>query len=227
MRLKKQGPRWISKSLPDWPEPAETRLAAVNFFAEGDFRGDSFPSEAIPILFQIATKDQNLRIRCAAIAAIGNLARSSEGAMPLLCSLAEGDPDPTIRSSAIQAMSRLDNPSSRAIPVMLKALNSNQLVDRECAAKWFGRTGLVPEKAVPELVHRLEDFGMKSEAAAALTKYGPRAQFAVPKLIQLANASDRDVSSVAVWALLAIDRDAAAKAGIKSLDFQSHHMTQP
>jgi HEAT repeats len=216
-RLKFQSPKFISKSLPDWAEPAQTRLTAVNFFTRGDFSGDSFPREAIPILYKLAVKDPIPGIRVAAIAAIGYLGRWSEGAMPLLLNLAESHPDSKTRSAAIREIGRNGYSSARIAPLMLKALTSDELSDRESAAKWFGKTTLMPEKAIPELVRRLEDPGMKSDAASALVQYSSRAQFTVPKLIELAKGNDRDISSVATWALLEIDRDAAAKAGIKSL----------
>jgi HEAT repeat protein len=215
-RLKDKSPSFVSKLLPAWPEPAQTRLAALNIFNHGPFGRDAFIRQAIPSLFRIAKQDPQPNIRLAAIAAIGRLGHLSDGAMPLLCSFAETDPDSHIRSAAIRAMSHLADSSSSAVRIMLRALCSDELHDRECAARWFGRTTLIPEKAVPELVRRLEDPGMKSEAATALTRYAAKAQFAVPRLIELAKSSDRDISSVAVWALLAIDRDAAAGAGIKA-----------
>jgi hypothetical protein len=215
-RLRFKSPKFISKSLPDWPEPAQTRLTGVNFFTQGDFSGDSFPGEAIPILYKLAVKEPNPGIRVAAITAIGNLGRWSEGAIPLLVNLAESHPDSKTRSAAIREIERTGYPVPKIAPLMLKALASDELSDRESAAKWFGKTTLMPEKVIPELVHRLEDPGMKSDAARALTQYSSRAQFTVPKLIELAKGNDRDISSVATWALLEIDPQSAARAHIKA-----------
>ena len=215
-RLRSKSPKFISKSLPDWPEPAQTRLTAVNFFTRGDFSGDSFPREAVPMLYKLAVKDPNPGIRFAAIAAIGNLGHWSEGAMPLLLNLGESHPDSKTRSAAIREIARMGYSSARIAPLMLKALTSDELSDRESAAKWFGKTTLMPEKVIPELVHRLEDPGMKSDAARALVQYSSRAQFTVPKLIELAKGNDRDISSVATWALLEIDPESATREGIKA-----------
>lgn len=213
--LKKQTPAFVSKWLPDWPEPAETRLAAVRFFTPPDFARDSIWNEAVPVLCNLAKKDPSPRIRQAAVAALGNLQLLSEQAMPVLCNLARNDPNPEMRSAAIQAISRLGVRSQAAVPMMLKALTSRKLQDREAAAKWFGKTTLVPERAVPELVRRLEDPAMKSDAARALAQYGSRAQFAVPRLVELSKTNDPAISSVAKWALFGIDREAAAEAGVK------------
>ncbi len=213
--LKKRTPALVSKWLPDWPEPAESRLAAVNLLASANLARDSFWTEAVPTLCNLAKKDASPLIRLAAIAAIGNLRLLSEQAMPVLCDLAEKDPNPEMRSAAIQGISRLGDPSAAAVPRMLKALTSDRSQDRESAAKWFGKTTLVPERVVPELVRLLEDPGMKSDAARALAQYGSRAQFAVPHLVELSKTNDPAISSVAKWALFGIDREAAAEAGIK------------
>jgi hypothetical protein len=69
---------------------------------------------------------------------------------------------------------------------------------------------------IPLLISYLDDDNLNDEAATALGNYGSLARSAIPKILPLLHAADDDAQAAAQAALLKIDPDAAAKAGVKT-----------
>jgi len=83
--------------------------------------------------------------------------------------------------------------------------------------QWFERHSPGPENVVvPALITGIEstDNGTKNRCAYALRAYGPRAAFAVDRLVAFTKTNNWPVASSAAWALKAIDPQAAIQAGI-------------
>lgn len=93
--------------------------------------------------------------------------------------------------------------------LLIGALKNSDAATRGNAAYFLG--GKDPAVAIPVLVQMLDDSGYypRERAALALCSYGPAAKAAVPKLLSLYTNS---WVPEYMWALKAIDKDAAAEA---------------
>lgn len=187
--LRTTAPAFVSKQMPQWREPRKTRRAAVEWLRY----------RASPGYLGPAAPDLN------------------DLAMPILilCKLAKNDTDQAVRQAAIRALGDIGGFSEEVFPIMVSALGHADPADRRAATRWFGKNTLAPERIVPVLLRGLEDNSMRSDYADALRAYGPRARFVVEPLTALAKTNDRATASVASWALVGIDPEAAAKAGIR------------
>jgi HEAT repeat protein len=79
-----------------------------------------------------------------------------------------------------------------------------------------------PEQVIPILVEFLDKpqnpqhvLIIRSDAIWALREFGPQAKSAIPSLLRYLNDEDGGIRSHVTNALIAIDPEAAAKAGVK------------
>jgi hypothetical protein len=191
--LQTNAPAFLRKRLPLWREPRKVRLAAALW---------------------LANDDPDLTVRAAVVNTLTNIGAFSGGSFSRLCRDARNDPNPAVRQPALWTLGRLPLFSEDSLRIMLSALNYPGPADRRAALRWFGRNKAAPEQVVPLLLHGLEDDAMRSDYATVLRAYGPRARFAVEPLLALAQTNNPATASVAIWALAAVDYDAAQQAGV-------------
>ena len=120
------------------------------------------------------------------------------------------------RSLAARVIGEFGPPAKAAVPALIRALQGSDTSVHEAAIAALGRIHSDPETVIPLLTACLDNENLNDEAAGALAHYGSLAKPAVPKIIPLLKARDKDAREAAHKALLAIDPDAAAKAGVKA-----------
>ncbi|MDB6022834.1 MAG: domain containing protein [Pedosphaera sp.] len=101
-------------------------------------------------------------------------------------------------------------PSAAAgIPALTHALKEGHDGN---AATSLGKIHGQPEVIIPLLMTYLDDEDLADEMAEALGNFGPLAKAAVPKLLPLLKARDRDTRQAAIVALKQIDPEALTNA---------------
>jgi HEAT repeat protein len=121
------------------------------------------------------------------------------------------------RAAAAASLGDFGPAAKSAVPELIKALKGGDALVRVSVVTALGKIHANPETVIPLLIPYLEDDGLDVAAAYALAEYGNLAKAAVPKLLPLLNAKDDDDQAAAKAALLKIDPEAAAKAGVKSI----------
>jgi HEAT repeat protein len=107
----------------------------------------------------------------------------------------------------------LDSLAKIIVPVLVNSLQDPDANVRSFAAMSLGLFAREPATVVPALTRLLADQFARGEAAYALGKFGPKAQSAVPALLEGLKKERQGVGEIRN-ALKAIDPAAAAKAGI-------------
>jgi hypothetical protein len=185
--VKTNGPAFVTRWMPQWREPRKTRQATAAWVSR--YSGAWQP----PILSR----------------------HSCELTSPLLLGLRKSDPDPMVRAAAFFALGTIGVFNTETLKMMLEGLSRADMRDRQAATRWFGQNTVATEEVVPILLRGLEDDAMRSDYADALRAYGSKARFVVEPLITLARTNNPATSSVAVWALMGVDKEAAFKAGVR------------
>jgi hypothetical protein len=119
------------------------------------------------------------------------------------------------RYDAARCLGELGPAAKPALPDLMRALKGNDAFIHPAAISSLGKIRSEPETVIPLLIPYLEDDNLDVAAAGALAEFGSLAKAAVPKLLPLLHAKDDDDRAAARDALLKIDPDAAAKAGVK------------
>ena len=99
-----------------------------------------------------------------------------------------------------------------AVPALVQALKGKDTIVRGAAISALGKIHSDPEFVIPLLIGYLDDEGLNDEAALALANYGSLAKVAVPKIIPLLHAPDKDAQAAAAEALKKIDPEAYTNA---------------
>jgi HEAT repeat protein len=110
----------------------------------------------------------------------------------------------------------LDSLAKIIVPVLINSLRDPDANVRSFAAMSLGWFAREPATVVPALTSLLSDQFARGEAAYALGQFGPKAQSAVPALLEGLKKERQGVAEIRN-ALKAIDPAAAAKAGIKGV----------
>lgn len=119
------------------------------------------------------------------------------------------------RALAARLIGGFGPPAKAAVPALIRALKGNDDPVHEAAIAGLGKIHSDAETVIPLLIPYLDDENLNDEAADALANFGSLAKAAVPEIIPLLKARDKDAREAARKALLAIDPEAAAKAGVK------------
>lgn len=119
------------------------------------------------------------------------------------------------RIKAAQSLGDFGPVAKSAVPALIQTVKGNDERIHEAAVRALGSIHSDPDVVIPFLTSYLDNDDLNDEAATALGNYGSLAKSAVPKIIPLLHASDDDAQAAAHNALLQIDPEAAAKAGIK------------
>ena len=109
------------------------------------------------------------------------------------------------RVSAAQNIGELGPAAQSAVPALIQAVKGKDTGVHESAIDALGKIHSDPEVVIPLLIGYLDDDSVNDEAALALGNYGSLAKAAVPKIIPLLRASDKDARAAAAAALEKID----------------------
>jgi HEAT repeats len=116
------------------------------------------------------------------------------------------------RASAAQSIGALGPAAKPAVPALVQALKGKDASVHQAAISALGNIHSDPDLVIPLLIGYLEDDNLNDEAALALANYGSLAKAAVPKIIPLLHAPDKDAQAAAREALKRIDPEAYMKA---------------
>lgn len=172
-------------------------------------------------------QDADAHVRKAAVGALAYMGTDAAPAAPKLIPLLQ---DPQIgrkkgsvvyvRSGAARTLGKIGPKAIDAIPALKSLLNAANPYDRSIAAIAIWRIDSDVTNTVPVLIQALNlvHENSKWELIEGLGEMGPKAKQAVPSLLsQLTHNGVSGLARVAVTnALLRIDPDAAALAGIKA-----------
>ncbi|MGA2749294.1 MAG: HEAT repeat domain-containing protein [Verrucomicrobiota bacterium] len=118
------------------------------------------------------------------------------------------------QSCAAGSLGDLGPAAQSAVPALIEGLNGEDSRLHEHVISALGRIHSKPDVVIPILISFLTNDDLNDEAATALANYGSLAKVAVPKIIPLLKARDKEARAAARAALKQIDPIAAAKAGI-------------
>ena len=116
------------------------------------------------------------------------------------------------RAQAAQDLGGFGPAAQAAIPALVQALQNRDEAVHAPAIKALGAIHGEPERVIPFLTRYLADESLNDEAATALGKFGALARPAVPKIIPLLSAHDKDARVAAAAALMQIDPEAYNRA---------------
>jgi HEAT repeats len=145
------------------------------------------------------------------------LGARAEPALPALTNIYREDISRMSSQCTLRAIGNIGPPAKAALPVLLEALSSSNGRARSLAIDALVSVHADASMVLPELLKSLSDpdAGVREAAARALGSFGGRATTAVPALTAMLQDPDGQVREQATNALKQIDREAAAKAGVK------------
>ncbi len=154
-------------------------------------------SEALPAIRQALT-DKDYQLRIHAIWALANFNPAPKEVDPLLAAQLN---DPEVGHSAARALATVGEPGIR---LLLEAATHKNPEMRDRVAYGLSRAKGKPKEATAALIELLKDKepAVRNSAAGSLIWYGPRAEAAVPLLVQALR--EKDMHDVAPDALARI-----------------------
>jgi hypothetical protein len=187
----------------------------LSFAATYGFRAlGTNAAAAVPALMQIANGKPGSRQD--AIMSLGYIGPAAEAAVPSLLRLT-GDTNWAIRLFSFVALGKIHSRPEDVFPALYNGLQDTNQRVRMAAAFAFAGFGESAASAVPQLIGIASSTpsGVSNTSAIqALGCIGPGAKEAVPHLLVWATNTDSQMQSEAKTALLQIDPEAAARAGI-------------
>jgi len=118
------------------------------------------------------------------------------------------------RSGAAGGLGQLGPVAKVAVPSLIQLLKGENRLQKD-AIRALGNIHSDPDVVIPLLIPYLTNDDFNDKAAIALGNYGSLAKEAVPKIVPLLKARDKEARYAAHVALKQIDPEAAAKAGVK------------
>ena len=109
------------------------------------------------------------------------------------------------RSEAAWNLGDFGPAAKASIPILIEALQSSDPAVHPNAIKSLGAIHGEPDVVIPLLTKYLTDDQLNDEAAAALGHFGGLAREAIPKILPLLHAPDKDARVAATKALKQID----------------------
>jgi hypothetical protein len=153
-----------------------------------------------------------------AATALGAMGSEACGAVPELIQLYENPISGPSQRYTLMALGKIGPPAKMAIPSLLRTVSTS--TDEDVRANTVFALGGIheePEQVIPVLIKCLADpsIAVQGEAAEGLGNFRENAKPAVPALVLLLQNPNQDVVNHAKAALLRIDPEAAARAGVK------------
>jgi HEAT repeat protein len=127
------------------------------------------------------------------------------------------------RSDAACDLGGFGPAAKAALPALIEALKGKDFAVHESAIQALGEIRSDPDVVIPLLVTYLDDDDLNADAASALGDFGSLARGAIPKIVPLLHAQDKEARAAAKEALKKIDPVAAAKAEKDLLKETSGH----
>jgi HEAT repeat protein len=142
----------------------------------------------------------------------------ASGAIPELIQLYENPVSRPSQHYTLMALGKIGPAARMAIPSLLRTLSTS--TNEEVRANTVFALGGIhaePVRVVPVLIKCLADSStdVQGEAAQGLGNFEVNAKPAIPALLALLQNPNQDVVNHAKAALLRIDPEAAARAGVK------------
>jgi len=223
-------------SSPDWQRNPDAVVAAVAAVLkrsparEAKCLDEVFRAEAartlgniglespavVPELLRLLEKDTDAGVRTEAARALGKIGQGAAAANhALVAALRDTRGADALRAAAVWALSRVAPAAPSTVSALSAAANDRSGHVGVNAAEALWKVSGGSSEAVLALAARLDDVAVRDAAAHALYRIGPEAKPASPALVAAAKTKDRLFKQSVVMALLKIDPEAAAKAGLK------------
>jgi HEAT repeat len=165
-----------------------------------------FPERWLPPFYRPSPPDYQFQGAYGLIA----LGADAKPAVPALIAMLNDDHG-EVRLATVFALDELGSLAADALPYMVKCLKPDE----------FHSIHMEPERAIPVLVRLLDESQnephserIRGNAISGLRQFRALAKPAVPSLLRLLNDANEDIRWQATNALLDIDPEAAAKAGV-------------
>ena len=156
----------------------------------------------------LKSEDWNQRLRASEmLVKMGSRAAPAENTLVSLFDDDEGGPGATVsrfRNNAVMVLGNVKTNKPKSLELLLEALDSRDYGVAQTATRSFIMIGA---PAVPYLIRGLESEagGVQYKAAQALAKIGQPSKAALPRLRELSTSRNRDLRSIAVKAIAAIE----------------------
>jgi HEAT repeat protein len=189
-----------------WASAEDRRLRAVSGFEALGPVGVS----AVPALLDLFAGDPDVAFcASAAVVSIGPGA-----VIPLTHALTNASP--IVRTHAAAALGYFHSQAEPAIPTLITLMRDADFNVRLTVASSLGHIGGRPEDVVSALIRGLEDpsASVRDNSALSLGRFGPQAGVAAPALRKMIR-DKRDPMGDAARALVRVDPEAAAEAGVR------------
>jgi HEAT repeat protein len=191
---------------------APTRTQAAKALANIGTRS----AAVVPELLRLLCEDADSAVRTEAARALGRIGDGARAASRALAAvLADNDAGDALRCEAARALARVDSLGPGTDTALRTAANDRSGSVGVCAAEALWRASGDADRAARALVARLGDLRVRNAAAQVLYRMGTQAKTAVPGLLAVAKEKDRLFHESVVMALLNIDPQAAAAAGVE------------
>jgi HEAT repeat protein len=167
----------------------------------------------VPVLIEILRECKDYDARLGAIRRLELLGPAAAEAVPVLIALLE-EKNFRHREAAISTLGEIGPKAIAAAPALMKLL-----VEREvsywgsCILRTLHDIGVPAQELLPTLLNALDEDEIPEACRAFLMAYDKEGKAAVPALLRL--LKDKKTASRAGKALKVIDRNAAAKAGVR------------
>jgi HEAT repeat protein len=176
---------------------------------------------ALGSLREVKSHDEIVFLRFLASEALWKINHETNDLVPI-CRLAFQDSEPGVQGHAAKLLAEVCIDEHLMLPDFEQMLTSSIMVERMQAARALWKLSGRTDDVVPVLIAGLKDHftfysnaDVRQVAADTLGEMGPRAGRAVPDLLKTLCDERENVRKAATNALKAVDRKAAAKAGLK------------
>ena len=149
------------------------------------------------------------------------LGPDAKAAVPALIALLK-DKDPEVRYTAVFTLRCLGPVASDALPSLIECLKDPEFTVQSDALLGLGTIHQQPERVIPVLMEYLDKPPnpqhaaiLRDDAISSLREFGAQAKPAIPTLLRLLHDEQEGIRADATNALIIIDPEAAAKAGVK------------
>jgi HEAT repeat protein len=236
-----EDPLYQGKRLSTWLQGYDATAPLTVTRPEADEAVRHFGTKAIPILLRrMVAKESLLKNRLITLAqrqhrikvsvtpasvlqregegGLLALGPEAKGAVPPLIDLYEQNITGSILGHNIsRTLGELGPMAKQAVPALIQGLGSTNGLIRGSAIVALGQIHSEPQLAVPALIQCLssEDAYIQMVAVVALGAFGIDAKPAMAELIRLYEDPQGEVKHEAMEALIKIDPEGAAKAGVK------------